>query len=289
MNIFLIGATGYIGSVVAEMLLAAGHSVQGLSRSVESDETLNSRGIVPVRAGIQDPASLQAPAASSDCVIFAGTTNDGGLDQAALAILLQAHKRVLYTSGVWILGDTAGKIYDENSPLNPAPIASWRPDAERMVLTAGGVVIRPAVVYGRGGGLCAMLVQSAKDSGAARFVGTGDNRWPLVDVEDLAELYALALEKAQPGALYLAADGPSYRVSEIAEAASYAGGAAGQTQSVPIEEARKQYGAPLADALVLDQQVSGEKAKRELGWKPQAASVLEELRYGSYALPGVSP
>jgi nucleoside-diphosphate-sugar epimerase len=120
-------------------------------------------------------------------------------------------------------------------------------------------------------------------------VGTGENRWPLVHVEDLAELYALALEKAKPGSLYLAADGPSYRVSEIAEAASYAGGAAGRTQAVPLEEARLQYGSALADALVLDQQVSGEKAKRELGWRPHAASALEELRYGSYALPSVNP
>ncbi len=287
MKVFLIGATGYIGSVIAESLLAAGHSVIGLSRSVEKDQALRALGVTPVRADLETPLTLDAPAAACDGVIFAGTTNDGRLDMNAMAVLLRG-KPFLYTSGIWVLGDTRGEVYDEASPLNPVPLVAWRPDAERLALDAGGSVIRPAVVYGRAGGLVSMFVNSAREFGAARYIGDGENRWPLVQVEDLAELYVLALEKAKPGSLYLAADGPSYKVKEIAEAASYAADAAGQTEAVPLEQARQQYG-PFADALVLNQQVSGEKAKRELGWKPHGASVLEELRYGSYALPNVSP
>jgi len=287
MKVFLIGATGYIGSVIAETLLAAGHSVVGLSRSVAKDESLQRLGVTPVRADLKTPGTLEAQAAACDGVIFAGSTNDGRLDMDALSALPK-DKPFLYTSGVWVLGDTCGQVYDESSPVNPLPMVAWRPEAERLVLGAGGVVIRPAVVYGRAGGLCAMLVDSARKSGTARYVGDGENRWPLVHVEDLAELYVLAVETAKPGSLYMAADGPSYKVKEIAEAASYAADAAGQTQAMPLEQARQQYG-EMADALVLDQQVSGEKAKRELGWKPHGASVLEELRYGSYAAPGVNP
>src|SRR5271165_1525738 len=287
MKVFLVGATGYIGSVIAEGLLAAGHSVIGLSRSPEKDEALRAQGVTPVRADLKTPVTLETPAVASDGVIFAGTTNDGRLDMEAMAVLPRG-KPLVYTSGVWVLGDTHGQVYDESSPLNPAPIVAWRPDAERLALGAGGVVIRPAVVYGRAGGLFSMLVNSAKESGAARYVGDGENRWPLVHVDDLAELYVLALEKAKPGSLYMAADGPFYKVKEIAEAASYAADAAGKTEAVPLEQARQQYG-PMADALVLDQQVSGDKAKRELGWKPHGASALEELRYGFYALPNVSP
>lgn len=287
MKIFLIGATGYIGSVVAEALLAAGHSVIGLSRTAEKDQDLRSQGVSPVRADLKTPATLLAAAENCDGVIFAGTTNDGPADIAAIAALLPAH-RLLYTSGIWVMGDTHGQIADETSPLHPAAIVSWRPEAERLVLAGGGTVIRPAVVFGRAGGLPLMLVNSAKESGAARYVGDGENRWPLVHVDDLAELYLVALEKAKPGSLYLAADLPSCKVREIAEAASYAADAAGHTQSIPLAEARQQYGL-LADALVLDQQVSAEKAKRELAWKPHGASVLEELRYGSYAQPRNSP
>ena len=39
---------------------------------------------------------------------------------------------------------------------------------------------------------------------------------------------------------------------------------------------------PLADLLVIDQRVSGEKAQRELGWRPTAPDMLSELRKGSY-------
>ena len=48
------------------------------------------------------------------------------------------------------------------------------------------------------------------------------------------------------------------------------------TEAWPLEEARKELG-PYADALALDQQVSGAKAVRELGWKPHAPSVLDAV------------
>jgi nucleoside-diphosphate-sugar epimerase len=127
-----------------------------------------------------------------------------------------------------------------------------------------------------------MFAKSARESGAVRYVGDGRNRWPFVDVDDLAQLYLLALEKAPAGSLYNAAHGPSYSVAEVAEAASIGGGAKGKTQSWPLEEARKTLRA-FADALVLDQQISGDKAKKELGWNPRAHSVLEDLKSGSYA------
>ncbi|MBH8556004.1 hypothetical protein I8751_27415 [Nostocaceae cyanobacterium CENA357] len=37
-----------------------------------------------------------------------------------------------------------------------------------------------------------------------------------------------------------------------------------------------------ADALALDQQVSGAKARKVLGWQPQAISLLDDLKEGSY-------
>ena len=80
----------------------------------------------------------------------------------------------------------------------------------------------------------------------------------------------------------MAADGPSYHVRELAEAASAAAGANGKTQAWPLDDARKTLGL-FADALVLDQQISGEKAKRELGWSPRCVPVLEELKTRSYA------
>ncbi|HEY9014402.1 MAG TPA: NAD-dependent epimerase/dehydratase family protein, partial [Gemmatimonadales bacterium] len=118
--------------------------------------------------------------------------------------------------------------------------------------------------------------------GAAQYVGTGENRWPFVHVDDLAELYLLALEKAPAGTLLLGVSGPSHRVRDVAAAASKGAGAGGRTAAWPLEEARAKLGA-YADALVLDQQASGKRAQELLGWRPSRPDVLEDLERGSYA------
>ncbi len=40
----------------------------------------------------------------------------------------------------------------------------------------------------------------------------------------------------------------------------------------------------LADALVLDRQVSSAKARQVLDWQPQEPSVFDELKRGAYAI-----
>jgi nucleoside-diphosphate-sugar epimerase len=293
MEVFLTGATGYIGSSVADALQKAGHKVTGLARTPEKAKQLEARGVRACMGDLLKPETIAAPARAADGVIHTANTNDASAAQvdatvvrAILNALEGTGKPFVYTSGVWVLGATGGKEANESTPLNPTPLVAHRPAIEQEVLGYKGrgvraIVIRPALVYGRNGSIPAMFAKAARETGAARYVGDGQNRWPFVDVDDLAQLYLLALEKAPPGSLYHAADGPSFRVLEVAEAASIGAGAKGKTESWPLDEARKTLGG-FADALVLDQQVSGEKAKRELGWSPLAASVLEDLKTGSY-------
>jgi nucleoside-diphosphate-sugar epimerase len=282
LNVFLTGATGYIGGAVADALLQAGHNVTGLARSPEAVNKLRAKGVTPFHGDLNSPVDLANAAAQSEGVIHAGTTNDGAIDQAAVRAMLDAlgtsGKPLLYTSGIWVLGDTGGKVADESWPVNPSALVAWRPEAEQLLLAARGVrsiVIRPGVVYGRRGGIPADFVKSARETGAARYVGTGENHWPLIHVEDLDGLYVLALQRASAGTLFHATDGSSYRVREIAAAAG------ARAESWPLAEARKTLGA-YADALALDRLVSSEKAKSTLGWQPGGISILEDLRNGSY-------
>ena len=293
MEVFLTGSTGYIGSAVAEALQKAGHKVSGLARTAEKAKQLEARGVRAVLGDLLKPETVAAPAGAADGVIHTANTNDATSAQTDAAVVRAILKKLegsgkpfVYTSGVWVLGSTGNKVADENTPVNPTPLVAQRPAIEQEVLGYKGrgvraIVIRPALVYGRGGSVPAMLSKPARAAGTVHYVGDGQNRWPFVNVDDLAQLYVLALEKAAAGSLYFASHGPSYRVAEVAEAASIGAGAKGKTQGTPLEEARKTMGA-LADALVLDQQVSGEKAKKELGWSPRAASVLEDLKTGSY-------
>ena len=113
-----------------------------------------------------------------------------------------------------------------------------------------------------------MMVAAAKEHGAALHVGEGQNRWSTVHADDLADLYALALERAPAGSVFNGAHGPAPRLVEIARAASELGGAGGRVAAWPLDEARKVLWG-FADAIVSDQIISGEKAKRELGWIPR--------------------
>ncbi|MGB9179945.1 MAG: SDR family oxidoreductase [Pyrinomonadaceae bacterium] len=293
MKVLLTGATGYIGSAVADALLERGHEVVGLARSEEAAQKLEAKGIGVRRGSLNDPASVAAAARDVDGVIHAAST--GGPDapqadrqtvEAITGALEGTNKPFIYTSGVWVMGNTGESIATEESQLDPTPLVAWRPAVERLVLDAAqrgvrSIVLRPAMVYGRGGGSVADFIKSARENGAARYIGTGENRWSLIHVEDLADLYVLALEQAEAGTLLMVASGPSMRVREIAERASRAAGAGGQTVSWPLEEAQGRLGA-YADALVLDQQVSGERARNLLQWTPKAPSLVEELEHGSY-------
>ncbi|NBD08200.1 NAD-dependent epimerase/dehydratase family protein [Corallococcus silvisoli] len=288
MKILVTGATGYIGGAVVEALERAGHQVLGLARSEEARGKLAARGVQAVTGDLKDTAGLAALVKDLDAVIWTATANSEAVDAPAVAAVLDAlqgtNKAFLYTSGVWVHGDTRG-VATEESPLNATPIVSWRPAVERRALSTPGVrgiVIRPGVVYGHGTGIPAMLVASAKEGGAVRYVGTGENHWPVVFVEDLADLYVRAVEKAPAGTVLIATQGPAVKVKDAAAAASEAAGVAGKTVAWPLEEARKQFG-PFADALALDQQFTSQKAEKLLGWAPRGPGLLEDLRAGSYA------
>jgi nucleoside-diphosphate-sugar epimerase len=160
------------------------------------------------------------------------------------------------------------------------PIVAWRPAHEQRVLASAergvrAIVIRPGIVYGDGGGIVGQLIASAVP-GPVRVVGDGANRWPLVRVDALAELYAAAVEQSAAHGIYNAQTGAAVPYVELARAASRAGGGDGTIEHLSIENARAQMGA-FADALTIDLQLSTEKAKRELGWAPHRPTALEEL------------
>jgi nucleoside-diphosphate-sugar epimerase len=289
MTVFVTGATGYIGSAVVQALQAEGHDVNGLARSPEAASKLEAAGVEVVWGSLTELSVLSRGARAADAVIHLGATGNedqGEVDAAAVGAMLNAvegtGKPFVYTSGVWVLGSTGDRVADEDAPLNPAEIVGWRAEVEGTMRDAAAwgiraVVVRPAVVYGRGGGTPGMFVSAARRKGVVRYVGDGTQRWPFVHVDDLAALYVLAVD-APTATLLTAAAGPSIRVIDVAEAAAQANGA--ETEAWPLDEAREKLG-PYADALALDQLVSAERALG-LGWNPKRPSVLDDLRSGSY-------
>ena len=80
MRVFLTGATGYIGTAVAERLGAAGHEITALARSDASAGKLKSAGIQPVRGDFSDPKSVGSAARAADGVISLAATYDPSID-----------------------------------------------------------------------------------------------------------------------------------------------------------------------------------------------------------------
>ena len=51
----------------------------------------------------------------------------------------------------------------------------------------------PGVVYGHAGGLIGQFLDEPARTGSAHYIGGGENRWAMVHVDDIAELYVAAL------------------------------------------------------------------------------------------------
>ena len=85
MHVFLAGASGYIGSVVAEPLRGAGHELSGLARSDASAARLAAAGVRPVRGDFSDPSTLAAAARAADGATMGAYADALALDQQATA------------------------------------------------------------------------------------------------------------------------------------------------------------------------------------------------------------
>ncbi len=298
-NLFITNATGYIGSAVAEQFKSRGYTVTALARSDKAVEELQKRGYKPYRGDLRKPQEFEQALKEADVVIHTAATNDkdfGTVDQAATEVILNAlkgtDKTFIYTSGVWVLGNTGSILADETTPANPIPFVTWRVELEKKVTEAKNygvrsIVIRPTVVYGREGGLIASIYATAQKDGYARYIGEGQNHVSLIHIDDLSNLYYIAAEKAQAGALLHASNDEPQTLRQIAELVAFAGGQPGQVKSWPIEEARKIYG-PAVDGFVLDQKIDSKKTRESLAWQLKAPSLANELPVYERAYAGTA-
>lgn len=298
MRVFLTGGTGYIGSAVLDALLRGGHQVTALIRDPEKAAPLAARGVTTVIGELGTPKSYTAAVADAEAVVhtaFEMSARGVDKDREAIETLLNALKprgsaapTFVYTSGVWVLGNTT-RPADEETPLEPAEHVAWRPAHEQRVLEAGQngirtIVVRPGVVYGGSRGIVSDILKDALN-GMMRVVGPGKNRWPTVYGRDLGDLYARLLESSDAGGVYHANDETDERVNDIVEAIAEHLTPRPDIRHMPLPEARRKLGT-YADALALDQRVRSPRAKA-LGWAPTLSSItanvprlFEEYRRG---------
>ena len=299
MRVFVTGATGYIGGSVAVRLVAEGHQVSGLVRSAEAATKVRALGITPVMGTLADRAVLVEAARAADAVINAANADDADLLDAMLPALAGSGKVFLQTSGSSIVGDNAGgepsdRVYDEDTPVAPLPDKARRVAINERVRAAArdgvrSVVLCPSLIYGTGTGVhkasiqVPQLIELARRSGVARHVGRGLNVWSNVQIDDLVDLYLLALAKAARGSFFYAENGEA-SMKALAEAISRLLGFGGRTEAIALEDAVKEWGG-VAAAFTFgsNSRVRARRARADLGWRPHRIGLLDDVEHGSYA------
>ena len=295
-TILLTGATGYIGSVVAERLLASGYTVHGLVRSDASAERAAKRGIVPVRADLNDTDALEQALGEVDAVVHTATTHDTptpnasveeATDKAAVTLRFLAEAtasrslRFISTSGTGIYGDTGESTADEDTAVPAQSPFGALAAAELSVLKKPHAsIVRPALVYGRAASPPVLgSLAGIETRGRAGYV-QGDRVITIVHVDDLADLFLLVLEHDGRLPLVIGA-GDTLLSKEVMAAAGVAAGVGEGLDQVTNEVARSSFGF-LGYYLTMNMRVSGALARDTFGWQPRRPSIIEEFRRGSY-------
>jgi len=299
MRLFITGASGYVGSVLTEKAVKAGHEVIGLARSQASADKIEKLGGKALRGTLQDLDLLSKTAATADAVLHLGFVHEFdrpypellAIDIAsieALATPLKGTNKVLITtSGTSVVTPIEGQETTEDSPVAPQHeqlrVRSEKATLEFAKHGVRAIVIRlAAFVYGRGGSyFVPITIQAAAKHGFVPYFGDGQHMLTAADVDDAAELYLKALEHGKAGELFNCSTETTVRFKDFAETI-------GRALSIPT----KSVDAKTLDSLVgpfvgmmssSESRASSAKAHKELGWKPSPRyGLLDDIEKGSY-------
>ncbi len=214
------GATGLLGSHIAEQLRRHGRPVRALVRPGSDIQSLSSLGVDLMTGDLTDRSSLDRACRGVTTVYhsaakvgdwgpwesFQRITIDG-TDNLLKAAVLAKVKRFIHISSISAYGyvDGKGLVLDETAPLGQnlyrwAYYSRSKVEAERLVWEAhnGGklkvTVIRPSWLYGeRDRATMGRLIASIR-SRQIKLLGRGDNRLSLTHAANVADACILAAD-----------------------------------------------------------------------------------------------
>jgi nucleoside-diphosphate-sugar epimerase len=296
MKLFVMGGTGYIGSVVCERLLAEGHELRGLARSDEAAAQLAEDGVEPVRGALGDVDIIQEESRAADGVVQ--ITTGGFLVQAlesvheavattdaVLEALAGTDKPYIFTGGTGGWLDTGAafpeRVVTEADPMTvPHFYIHLLQIAQKILATLDvrGIILAAGQLYGRGGGYIGPIARSFNDVRKHGVVHACnmDNAFTFVHVDDLADLYAIALNNPSTRGQYIAAT-DTVHMMDVARAVSKAAGLGGKIEIVDHLTMRQLNGRANEGDFFCNLRASCAKAREELGWQPHRPGLLEEL------------
>lgn len=229
------GATGLLGSHIAEQLVKAGRPVRALVRRSSDTRYLDQWGVEKVLGDITDPGSLPAAFDGVQRVYHAAAqVGDWGPWQRFVAVSIEGTRnmlnaarragveRFLHVSSISAYGHPNGKglVLDETAPLG-VDLHRWsyysraKVAAERLVWQYHGrgdvpvTVVKPSWLYGQRDRASMPRLIAAIRAGRGKLIGDGNNLLNLAHAANVAEGSILAATNADAAgqAYNLASDG----------------------------------------------------------------------------------
>ncbi len=237
MKALVTGATGCVGSNLAELLVSKGHRVRALVRPGSDTSFLESIGVDLWRGDITDKESLAGAVDGMDIVFHCAAAvsdwesleelrrvNVHGLELLLTACAAARVKKCVYMSSMVVLGMDRQDNLDESAPLvrtgdnyNATKIEAeelLRDFAKRIGLAV--TIIRAPYVYGPRDRQMLPRVLTYLKNGKYAYVGGGGNPFTLVYAKNCAEGLILAAESTRSaGQIYNITDGVSVTRKEL--------------------------------------------------------------------------
>jgi nucleoside-diphosphate-sugar epimerase len=303
MRIFVAGATGAVGRRLVPILIAAGHSVTGLTHHAAKADAVRALGAEPAVADGLDAAAIHAAVAAArpDAIVHEMTDLKDASDLRAFDKAFATSNRLrtegtdhllaaARDSGVkrfvaqsycgWPYARTGAPVKSEADPLDPDPPAQFRRTLEAIrhlenVVTGSaspeGVVLRYGAFYGPDTGMFDGPFVAQIKGRRAPVIGDGSGWWSFVHIDDAAKATALAITDGKAGEIYNIVDDEPAPVSTWMPAFAEMAGAR-KPFRIPAWLGRIFAGEHLVTMMTQARAGSNAKAKRELAWQPAHAS-----------------
>ena len=200
MKIAITGATGFVGNAVLRRLLRRGHEVRALVRDPNQGGRLRDLGAVECVAGsLDDQDAVRALVAGTDAVIHLvgiivekgpqtfQRVHVEGTERLVAAARAAGVPRFVHMSALGARPDAGATSYHRTKAAG-----------EDAVRGAGlsHVILRPALIAGAGNVPLEMMVRLIRFAPAVPVVGDGRYLMQPVWIEDVAEVFAVAVERA---------------------------------------------------------------------------------------------